>query len=103
MENHKNQVMDYLTKTSKHTFTKTDLSDPTKFTYFKVFINDSVITVLENNKIRTIDVDWYVRYYKENAKNVITHSLFLNKKMKSVKTTKFVKSQIEDILQNIKK
>ena len=46
-----------------------------------------------------IDIDWYVRVYKENAKCVISHVLFLNKDLKCIRNTKYVKSEIDQILQ----
>jgi hypothetical protein len=94
--NYKKQVINYLTKTSAHTFQKKDES------YLKIFIDGETVKVLEGNKLTVLDVDQYVKWYLENAKNVVTHRLFLNKEMRSVKQTKYVRSKINEILQSTK-
>jgi hypothetical protein len=94
--NYKKQVMTYLTKTAGHTFQKKDES------YFKVSIDGETVKVLEGNKLIKLDIDQYVKWYGENARNVVSHRLFLNKEMKSVKQTKYVKDEISEILKNIK-
>ena len=48
-------------------------------------------------------LEWYFKYYGKNAKCVIRHRLFLDKKVKSVKNTKFTKEQLEQILESLKK
>jgi len=76
----KNETVSYLTKTSKHTFTKPD------GTFFKVIGDgNGNFQVFENGKIRNIDVDDILKWYGPNSKNVIKHKLFLNKDMKSVR------------------
>jgi predicted acetyltransferase len=79
----KTEVINYLTKTSKHTFQKENGS------YFKVFQSGNGFQVFEN---KTLNIEWnidqYISWYGENAKNVIKHRLFLDKKMKSVKNIK---------------
>ena len=95
-KNYKQEVMNYLTKTTSHVFQKKD------GTYLKVIIDNETVKVLEGTKVTTLDVDWYVKNYKENAKNVITHRLFLNKEVRSVKQTKYIKDEISEILKNTK-
>jgi hypothetical protein len=87
------QIMNYLEKTSKHTFIKPlqkyningysyDYDD---YTLFKIIIKDNNYYKIENDKIKIIDIDFYIKYYNNNSKNVIKHLLFLNKGMKSIK------------------
>jgi predicted acetyltransferase len=80
----KTEIVNYLTKTSNHTFVKPDGS------YFKVFKKeDGTFQVFENKTLNLpIDIDQYIRWYGENAKNVIKHRLFLDKKMVGVKNIK---------------
>ena len=79
----KTEVINYLTKTSKHTFQKENGS------YFKVVQSGKGFQVFEN---KTLNIEWnidqYIFWYGENAENVIKHRLFLDKKMKSVKNIK---------------
>jgi len=56
------------------------------------------VYILEDDKVRKFDCEYYIKYFGNNAKNVIKHSLFLNKKMKGVKNTKYVQSKIEEFL-----
>lgn len=104
-------VMDYLEKTSIHTFLKPKATfkygdqnkhgyyeyDYEKGTYFKVFKEGEEWFYIQNESINRIDVEWYLQYYKNNAKCVISNQLFLNKQMKSIKNTKFVRSKIEEV------
>ena len=41
-----------------------------------------------------------IKYYGGNAKCVISHKLFINNKMKSIRNNKFVQSKIEEVLKN---
>ena len=98
----KQQVIDYLTKTSKHTFVKQN-KNTEELSYFKVIKDDEAFKVLEDGKVKSLEtgffsIDNYVKIYGENAKNVFKNQLFLNKKMKSVKNNKFVKSEIDLII-----
>lgn len=101
----KSEIISYLTKTSKHLFIVpkgTWSYKENKYIYnyedyklFKVIkINDDFyITTsdIEKTKIEKtkIDIDYYLKYYNNNAKNVIKHQLFLDKGMKSIKSKKF--------------
>lgn len=108
--NYKQEVINYLNKTSKHTFVKPNLFniETEGSTYFKVFPDGDNFKVLESSyiygkrngyKLTTINVDNYVASYGPNAKCVIKHILFLGKEMKSVKNTKYVKAEIDKCLE----
>jgi len=120
----KSEIVNYLTKTSIHTFVKPKTIykygkeghyceyDYENFTYFKVFKKDEDFYVLENSngqntpityKMKKIDIDYYITYYGNNSKCVISNNLFLNKKMKSVKNNKYVIDEINEIIKNISK
>lgn len=115
----KQEIINYLDKTSKHTFIKPNATfkygnpetpgyfeyDYEDFTTFKVSkgsINPDIYYVSEDGKTREIDVNYFVKYYGVNAKNVIKQSLFLNKKMLSVKI-KMLKSKEDDPATNDEK
>ncbi len=116
-KNIKQEVMNYLTKTAQHTFIKPKATfkfaedryeyDFENGTYFKVFIDGDKVKYLDYSdgykkyKVSELDVDYYIKTYKGNALNVISHILFLNKNMKSIRQTKYVKSQIDEILKNL--
>ena len=106
------EVLNYLNKTSLHTFVKPKATykyatkdepghyeyDYNDTTYFKVFKDGDLFKVLENGKVRVIDVDGYIDLYFTESKAVIKRVLFLNKKVKSIRNNKFVKSEIEELL-----
>jgi predicted GH43/DUF377 family glycosyl hydrolase len=110
----KQEIVNYLTKTSQHTFVKPKSTykwsqtgpqyeyDYNEFTYFKVIKIEDEFFKLENNKLTKIDIDYYIKYYGNNAKCVLTHNLFLDKKMKSVKSNKYHLGEIKNILESIK-
>jgi len=104
-EESKKQVIDYLTKTSKHVFElkKTYYSGETdERVYLKVLeVNDEFAKVLDNGKIRNISIDSAVKYYGGNAKNVIGNSLFVMRDAKSVRQTKYVKEEINKQLEAV--
>ena len=107
-KNIKKEIVSYLTKTSQHTFIKPKCSfnyktgkyeyDYTDFTYFKVFKNGDEFTYLENGKVNKIDIDYYIKYWNKNAKNVLSNSLFKMKMVKSIKQNKYVNSEIEKLV-----
>lgn len=109
-KNIKSEIITYLAKTSGHTFIKPKLKwsnkngqidveyDYIDFTYFKVFRNGEEFTYLENGKINKLDINHYVKYWGNNAKDVISKYLFSDKKMKSIKQNKWVNSEIEKIV-----
>jgi len=119
-KNFKQEIMNYLEKTAKHTFIKPTSKwvnkdgkidveyDYTDFSYFKVFIDGDKVKLLskpsstKSYQITTIDIDYYIKVWSANAKNVLSNSLFEGKKMKSVKQNKYVKSEIAEILESIK-
>ena len=102
------EVINYLNKTSDHVFLKPKSSydwntttytyDYENSTYFRVLKKEDGYYILEDDKVRKFDCEYYIKYFGNNAKNVIKHSLFLNKKMKGVKNTKYVQSKIEEVL-----
>lgn len=93
-EQNKQEVLDYLKKTSRHVFEKENASG--EKTYLKVFFDGDDVKLLEDGKIKTLNVDGYVAF-SSNAKCVIKHVLFLNKKIKAVRQTRYVKDQIQDM------
>ncbi len=110
-EQNKQEVINYLTKTSIHTFLKPKANfkwfthkpgyyeyDYENGTYFKVLNEGEKWFYIEDGKIKNLDIEHYLKYYGSNAKCVISNSLFLNKKMKSVRNNKFVQSKIEEVL-----
>jgi hypothetical protein len=110
----KQEIVNYLTKTSIHTFVKPKATfkwsqtgsqyeyDYNEFTYFKVIKNEDEFFKLENNKLTKIDIDNYIKYYGNNAKCVLSQNLFLDKKMKSVKSNKYHLGEVSNILESIK-
>ena len=113
----KQEIVNYLTKTSIHTFIKPKVTfkwkqegshyeyDYNEFTYFKVIKIENEFYYLESsksNKLNKIDIDNYIKYWGNNAKCVLSNSLFLDKKMKSVKSNKYHLEQIKQILESIK-
>jgi hypothetical protein len=106
-----NEVINYLNKTSNHVFLKPKSSydwnkkeynyDYENGTHFKVLKNEDGYHILEDGKIRKFDYEYYIKYYGTNTKNVIKHILFLDKKMKGVKNTKYVQSKIEEVLKGV--
>ncbi len=94
-QTNKQEVINYLTKTSQHTFSYEDGK------LFKVVKDgDSFYLINESSiqKVRPIAVDTTISKYGSNAKCVIKHSLFLNRKVKSIKTNKYTKEAINNIL-----
>ena len=102
------EVLNYLDKTSNHVFLKPDSTyvgqGPREYNYekgsfFKIIkkedgyytFNSSFI----NDKIRKFDIESCIKVYGSNAKCVIKHSLFINKKMKSVKNNKHIQELID--------
>lgn len=91
----KQEVINYLTKTSNHTFSYDDGK------LFKIINKDNGFYVIDESsiyKLRPIDIDTKISYYGSNAKCVIKHSLFLNKKLKSIKNNRHIKDHLNSIL-----
>lgn len=91
----KQEIINYLTKTSQHTFSYEDGS------LFKVVKDgDDFYTVDEKSSFPTkkINIDNTISYYENNAKCVLKHRLFLNRPVKSVKTNKFTNEKMEPLL-----
>lgn len=94
------EIISYLTKTSNHVFIlpkqiwsykdKKYIYNYEDYKLFKVIkVNDDFYTITSNDEKSKIDIDYYIKYYNNNSKNVIKHQLFLDKGMKSVKRKKF--------------
>lgn len=117
----KQEIVNYLTKTSGHTFIKPSTKfkygnsetpgyyeyDYDDFTYFKIVMKGDEFFYLEKNersdyKMYQINIDNSINYYGNNSKCVISHTLFLNKKMKSVKGNKYHLGEIDKIIEGIK-
>jgi hypothetical protein len=120
----KQEIVNYLTKTSAHTFIKPKATfkwgdsktpgyyeyDYNDFTYFKVIKVSEDFYSLENStlskleyRLTKIDVDLYIKYWDNNSKCVLSNSLFQEKKMKSVKSNKYHLSEIDKIVESIKR
>jgi hypothetical protein len=94
-QTNKQEVINYLTKTSQHTFSYEDGK------LFKIVKEGDLFYLIDENsiqKIKPIDIDNLVVYYGANSKCVIKHSLFLNREVKSIKTNKYTKEIIDNIL-----
>lgn len=114
-EQNKQEVINYLKRTSIHTFIKPkanfkfgEMNKPGHYeydyndvTYFKVFNDGEKWFYIEDGKVKNLDIDHYIKYYGSNAKCVISNILFLDKKMKSVRNNKFTISKVEEVLKNI--
>lgn len=117
----KQEIVNYLTKTSGHTFIKPSAKfkygnsetpgyyeyDYDDFTYFKIIIKDGEFSYLEKKskgdyKVYKINIDDYITYYSNNAKCVLSMGLFLGKKMKSVRSNKYHLGEINKIFETIK-
>ncbi len=110
----KKAIVSYLTKTSAHTFIRPKAIykwqstggyyeyDYNNFTYFKIIKQGDDFFYLDQKVydkfIRRIDIDYYIKYWGKNSKCVLSNQLFSDKKMKSIKNTKFVESEIDEIL-----
>ena len=82
----KQEVINYLTKTSQHSFVN-ECGQLFKITQKdgKFYIFDESSTSPYHKIFTPIDIDAKILRCGSNAKCVIKHQLFLNKKMKSIK------------------
>jgi len=117
LEQIQSETINYLNKTLGHTFIKPKSTfkwgtattpshyeyDYENFTYFKLIKIENEFHILEDNKLKKLDIENTFKYYAKNSKCVIKHRLFLDKKMKSIKHNKFVQEQIDQILESLKK
>ena len=83
----KSEVVNYLNNTSKHLFVNE------KGEFYKVLVEGNNFIVIDGEKVSTFNIDEQVSWYDVNTKNVIKHSLFLNKKLKSIKSFKTIKEK----------
>lgn len=91
----KQEVVNYLTKTSQHTFS---YEDGSLFKIEKVGDKFYLIDQKSHKQVSEIEYDKTVSYYMENAKCVIKHRLFLSRPVKSIKTNKYTKEIIDSII-----
>lgn len=94
-QTNKQEVINYLTKTSQHTFSYEDGK------LFKVVKDGDLFYLVNENsvqRVKLIDIDNLLVYYEDNSKCVMKHSLFLNRKVKSIKTNKYTKETINSFL-----
>jgi hypothetical protein len=70
---------------------------------FKVIKEGDNYQILEDGKLRKLDFEYYISYYKSNSKCVVKNNLFLEKKMKGIKNSRKVKEQISLIKETLSK
>lgn len=80
LEQHSTEVFNYLNQVSNHLYMNSD-----KTAFFRVEKRGEAYYEIHGDKEYVINVDSYINSYKENAKNVIKHRLFLDKNYVSVK------------------
>ena len=104
MEKFENQVFEYLKKVSKH------LYQDESGNYMKIIVDRENVKILKQIRGKYELKDYIYKStsnsYKENAKCVISHDLFLIPKYRgikyhSVRQNKWRKSEIENILTSI--
>ena len=104
-KNHRQEVMNYLAKTAQHTFEHTSANG--QKTYFKVFLVGEKTKYLEYSHylqkyvLKEIDIERHVAQ-KGNGKFLLGNMLFSSLNAKAIRQTKFVKQEIQEILNNIK-
>lgn len=103
-KNHKQEVMNYLTKTSQHVFEIESMNG--QKTYFKVFLDGEKARYLQFSgykgryELKEIDIQYFISK-KGNGKFLLGTMLF-SSKSRAVGQNKFVKQEIQGILNNIK-
>jgi hypothetical protein len=89
----KQEIVNYLTKTSYHLFSYNG-------GIFKVLKVDDKFYIIDTgssiNKVKQIDIDRFL-LSGTNAKCILKHTLFLNKEMISIKNTKDMRNYINSI------
>ncbi len=95
----KQEIVNYLTKTSHHTFSYDDGK------LFKVIKDEDKFFIVDENSHQKFKelFDFYINNYGNNAKCVLKHSLFLGRKVKSIKTNKYTKEVINELISSSKK
>lgn len=91
----KSEVVSYLNNTSKHLFVKENGE------FFKVLVEGNNYIVINEDKVTTYNIDEQISWYGANAKCVIKHNLFLNRKLKSIKNFKTMKEKHSTIKEAI--
>ena len=100
MEKFENQVFEYLKKVSNHLYKNENDR------WMKLIIEDEKVKVLKykgSEKYQLVELNWKdtTKWYKGNAKCVISNRLFLGQKYRSVRQNKWSNSEIENILKEI--
>lgn len=115
----KERIIDYIRNSSNHTYIepkKTFNFKENKYDYnydetsfFKIILSENnELTYLNYERyknsysINKIDIDWYINIYGTKSLNVISNIFFKDKKMISVKNNKSIKTEISEIIKNIK-
>lgn len=91
----KSEVVNYLNKTSIHLFVKENGD------FFKVLVEGNNFIVINGDKATTYNIDEQVNWYGVNAKCVIKHMLFLNRKLKSIRSFKTIEEKFTKIKEDI--
>lgn len=93
-------VVNYLTKVSKHVYIKPNVNDE-DFTYFKV-IKDDNFKILKFNHIKkeyfihNLDIEFFIKNWSD-PKTVISDTLFANKKMIAIKNNSKFRKLLSEI------
>lgn len=97
-QQNRQDVINYLEKTSKHLFTrqKDGVVSYEPKDFFRIIKNDDeTFSILKNGRTTKFDFDNTVQYYKENSKDVIKDRLFINKGFTSIKKSLLKKLEKE--------
>lgn len=92
----KTEVVNYLTKVSKHLYEYNGL-------YYKIMLDESNnCVIIHGDSLRKINIDNLISYHAQYTKVVLKHMLFLNKKVKAIKIHKAANEQIKKVIENVK-
>lgn len=92
----KNEVVNYLKKSSMHLFMIGEKEH-------KILLHNNYCIYITGDRVRIIDIDKAIVYYRENSKSVISDMLFLipryyNKEIKSIPYYKAAREKYNKIL-----
>jgi len=97
----KKSILKYFENTSKHTFVSK--LDENKF--LKVFIEDDKIMILSGKSLHEISMDNInngIDIYEKGYKNIQKTSLFSTHEFVAIKSNRFIKEKVKEILSNMK-
>jgi hypothetical protein len=103
----KSEVVNYLNETAKHLFVsesdwkKVKIKDFTDIKYYKVLVEGDNFITISGESISIYNINDYISWYGANAKCVIKHELFLNKKLRSIPSFKIIDEKMSTIKQAI--